>query len=188
MRIDVPDVYALAGEFFRWEIATAVAGAVMGINPFDQPDVEASKIETRKLTDDVERTGHLPAETPVVADASLRLFTDAFNAEVLSALADDASPAAWIRAQLDRLKAGDYLALLAYVPMTGPHEQALTRMRAAVRDRRRVATCVGFGPALPALDRAGLQGRPELRRLPANHLRRRRRICPCLARGTRSGS
>ena len=146
VRIDVPDVYALAGEFFRWEIATAVAGAVMGINPFDQPDVEASKIETRKLTDDVERTGHLPAETPVVADETLRLFTDPFNAELLSALADDASPAAWIRAQLDRLKAGDYLALLAYVPMTGPHEQALTRMRAAVRDGRHVATCVGFGP------------------------------------------
>ena len=146
VRIDVPDVYALAGEFFRWEIATAVAGAVMGINPFDQPDVEASKIETRKLTDDVEKTGHLPAETPIVADGSLRLFTDAFNAELLSALADDASPAAWIRAQLERLKAGDYLALLAYVPMTGPHEQALTRMRAAVRDRRHVATCVGFGP------------------------------------------
>ena len=146
LRIDVPDVYALAGEFFRWEIATAVAGAVMGINPFDQPDVEASKIETRKLTDDVEKTGHLPAETAVVADETLRLFTDPFNAELLSALADDASPAAWIRAQLDRLKAGDYLALLAYVPMTGPHEQALTRMRAAVRDRRHVATCVGFGP------------------------------------------
>ena len=146
VRIDVPDVYALAGEFFRWEIATAVAGAVMGINPFDQPDVEASKIETRKLTDDVEKTGHLPAEAPIVADSSLRLFTDAFNAELLSALADDASPAAWIRAQLDRLKAGDYLALLAYVPMTGPHEQALTRMRTAVRDRRHVATCVGFGP------------------------------------------
>ena len=146
VRIDVPDVYALAGEFFRWEIATAVAGAVMGINPFDQPDVEASKIETRKLTDDVEKTGHLPAETPIVADGSLRLFTDAFNAELLSALADDASPAAWIRAQLERLKAGDYLALLAYVPMTGPHEQALTRMRGVVRDRRHVATCVGFGP------------------------------------------
>ena len=146
VRIDVPDVYGLAGEFFRWEIATAVAGAVMGINPFDQPDVEASKIETRTLTDDVEKTGHLPAETPIVADATMRLFTDAFNAELLSALADDASPAAWIRAQLDRLKTGDYLALLAYVPMTDSHEQALTRMRVAVRDRRQVATCVGFGP------------------------------------------
>jgi len=146
VRIDVPDVYGLAGEFFRWEIATAVAGAIMRINPFDQPDVEASKIETRKLTDDVEKTGRLPAETPVVADAAIRLFTDAFNAELLSALAEDASPAAWIRAQLERLKAGDYLALLAYVPMTGPHEQVLTRMRKAVRDRRHVATCVGFGP------------------------------------------
>jgi transaldolase / glucose-6-phosphate isomerase len=146
VRIDVPDVYGLAGEFFRWEIATAVAGAIMRINPFDQPDVEASKIETRKLTDDVEKTGHLPAETPVVADAVMRLFTDAFNAELLSALAHDASPAAWIRAQLERLTAGDYLALLAYVPMTGPHEQALTRMRKTVRDRRQVATCAGFGP------------------------------------------
>ncbi len=146
VRIDVPDVYALAGEFFRWEIATAVAGAVMGINPFDQPDVEASKIETRKLTDDVEKTGYLPAETPVVADASLRVFTDAFNAEVLAAVADAASPAAWVRAHLDRLTTGDYLALLAYVPMTGPHEQSLTRMRAAVRNCRHVATCVGFGP------------------------------------------
>ena len=56
---------ALAGEFFRWEIATAVAGAVMGINPFDQPDVEASKIETRKLTAEFEKTGALPAGTPV---------------------------------------------------------------------------------------------------------------------------
>jgi transaldolase/glucose-6-phosphate isomerase len=94
----------------------------------------------------VEKTGQLPAETPIVADGSLRLFTDAFNAELLSALADAASPAAWIRAQLDRLKVGDYLALLAYVPMTAPHEQSLTRMRAKVRDRRHVATCVGFGP------------------------------------------
>ena len=146
VRVDVPDVYGLSGEFFRWEIATAVAGAIMRINPFDQPDVEASKIETRKLTDDVEKTGHLPAETPVVADAAMRLFTDPFNAELLSALAQDASPAAWIRAQLERLKAGDYLALLAYVPMTGPHEQVLTRMRKVVRDGRQVATCVGFGP------------------------------------------
>lgn len=146
VRLDVPDVYGLAGEFFRWEIATAVAGAVMGINPFDQPDVEASKIATRTLTDDVEKTGHLPAETPIVADATMGLFTDAFNAELLSALADDASPAAWVRAQLERLRSGDYLALLAYVPMTDAHEQALTRMRVAVRDRRHVATCVGFGP------------------------------------------
>jgi glucose-6-phosphate isomerase len=146
LRVDVADVHGLAAEFFRWEIATAVAGAVMRINPFDQPDVEASKIETRKLTDDVERTGALPEETPIVEDRALRLFTDDYNAEHLAALADDASPAAWIRAQVGRLVAGDYLALLAYLPMTPEHERTLTRIRTWVRDTHHVATCVGFGP------------------------------------------
>ena len=180
--IDVPDVYALAGEFFRWEIATAVAGAVMGINPFDQPDVEASKIETRKLTDDVEKTGHLPAETPSSRTARCALFTDAFNAELLSALADDASPAAWIRAQLERLEAGDYLALLAYVPMTGPHEQALT-----AHARGACATGVTSPPAL-ASDRASSTRPARLTRAaptPACSCRSRattRRICRCPAR------
>lgn len=145
VRVDVPEPYGLAGEFFRWEIATAVAGAVMGINPFDQPDVEASKIETRKLTDDAEATGALPAETPALSDAGLRLYTDAGNAAALRP-AGGTSAAGWIDAHLARLGAGDYLALLAYIPMTAAHEAALTRMRTAVRDRRRVATCVGFGP------------------------------------------
>lgn len=146
VRIDVPDVYGLAAEFFRWEFATAVAGAVLGINPFDQPDVEASKIETRKLTDDIEKHGHLPPEQPVIEDAGLRLFTDDVNAEQLAALADAATAAGWVKAHLARLAAGDYFALLAYIPMTPAHEQALTTMRARVRDARRVATCVGFGP------------------------------------------
>jgi transaldolase/glucose-6-phosphate isomerase len=146
LRVDVPEVYALAGEFFRWEIATAVAGAVMGINPFDQPDVEASKIETRKLTDDVEKTGQLPAETPVVVDSGMRLFTDLANSTALSETAGEAASAAWIGAHLRRLGAGDYLALLAYLPMTVAHEETLTRIRAVLRDRLHVATCVGFGP------------------------------------------
>jgi glucose-6-phosphate isomerase len=146
VRIDVPDVYGLAAEFFRWEFATAVAGAVMGINPFDQPDVEASKIETRKLTDDVEKTGRLPEESPVFADEGLTFFTDRENASALGVLAGEATAASWIRAHLGRLSAGDYLALLAYLPMTAAHERSLTRMRTIVRDARRVATAVGFGP------------------------------------------
>jgi hypothetical protein len=146
IRIDVPDVYGLAAEFFRWEIATAVAGAVMGINPFDQPDVEASKIETRKLTDDVEKTGRLPEESPVFSDEGLTFFTDRENAAALGALAGEATAASWIRAHLSRLSPNDYLALLAYIPMTTAHERALTRIRAVVRDARRVATAVGFGP------------------------------------------
>jgi transaldolase/glucose-6-phosphate isomerase len=146
LRIDVPEVYGLAAEFFRWEIATAVAGAVMGINPFDQPDVEASKIETRKLTDDVEKTGHLPGESPVFADEGLTFFTDRANATALGELAGEATGASWIRAHVSRLTPGDYLALLAYIPMTAAHERSLTRLRALVRDARRVATAVGFGP------------------------------------------
>lgn len=146
LRLEVGDVYALAGEFFRWEMATAVAGAVLRINPFDQPDVEASKIETRKLTDDVERTGRLPEESPAVDDEGLRLFADAANRAALSGAAGRDSAAGWVRAHLDRLAAGDYFALLAYLPMTAEHEAALTRIRTRVRDARKVATAVGFGP------------------------------------------
>ena len=146
LRVDVEDLYGLAAEFFRWEMATAVAGAVMGINPFDQPDVEASKTATRKLTADVERTGTLPAETPALIDAGVQLFTDAQNAAVLAEAASDPTAAAWLAAHLDRLPPGDYFALLAYVPMTPEHESVLTRMRTRVRDARHVATCLGFGP------------------------------------------
>jgi hypothetical protein len=146
VRLDVAEPYALAGEFFRWEIATAVAGAVMGINPFDQPDVEASKIETRKLTNDVEATGHLPAETPAIVDQGLRFFTDAANHEALASSATAPTASAWLAAHLSRLGTGDYFALLAYLPMTHAHEAVLSRLRHRVREHAGVATCLGFGP------------------------------------------
>jgi transaldolase / glucose-6-phosphate isomerase len=146
VRLDVAEPYALAGEFFRWEIATAVAGSVMGINPFDQPDVEASKIETRKLTNDYEATGSLPPETPAVIDRGLRLFTDKANHEALAARASAPTAPAWLTAHLSRLNQGDYFALLAYVPMTSAHEAVLSRLRHRVRDAAGVATCLGFGP------------------------------------------
>lgn len=146
LRVNVAEPLDLAGEFFRWEIATAVAGAIMGINPFDQPDVEASKVATRALTSDFEVRGVLPSETPVIEGQGLRLFTDEANAATIAAAADASTSAAWIAAHLDRLTAGDYFALLAYVPMTPAHEAILRQIRTRVRDRRRVATCVGFGP------------------------------------------
>lgn len=146
LRLDVADPLDLSGEFFRWEIATAVAGAIMGINPFDQPDVEASKVATRALTTDFEARGALPVETPAIEGQGLRLFTDEANASALAAAAGASTAAAWIAAHLDRLEAGDYFALLAYVPMTPAHEAILQRIRTRVRDRHRVATCVGFGP------------------------------------------
>jgi transaldolase / glucose-6-phosphate isomerase len=146
VRLDVADPYGLSGEFFRWEIATAVAGAVIGINPFNQPDVEASKIETRKLTTEYESTGHLAPEEPVIVDGGVALYTDPANQTALKEAATGPSAVEWIRAHLNRLKPGDYFAALAYLPMTPAHEAALSRTRHRVRDARHVATCLGFGP------------------------------------------
>jgi transaldolase / glucose-6-phosphate isomerase len=144
VRIDVPDPYQIAAEFFRWEFATAVTGAILGIDPFDQPDVEASKVVTRRLTDEFERTGRLPAETPFLEADGVRLFADPRNAAELAA--GGRTLAGVLRAHLGRIRPGDYAALLAYVEMTGAHEAALQAMRTRLRDRHRVATCVGFGP------------------------------------------
>src|SRR2546429_6562166 len=76
IRIAIDDPYDLGEEFFRWEFATAVAGSILGIHPFDQPDVEASKIATRKLTDEYEKTGALPSETPIFTAEGIEPFTD----------------------------------------------------------------------------------------------------------------
>ena len=142
IRLAVADRYDLGAEFFRWEVATAVAGSVLGINPFDQPDVEASKIETRKLTDAFEATGKLPPEAPILEADGLKFFTSPDNAAQLSGL----TASALLRSHLSRLGAGDYFALLAYIGMTADHEETLAEMRLAVRDNKRVATCLGFGP------------------------------------------
>ncbi len=147
VRIALADIYNLGQEMFRWEIATAVAGSVIGINAFNQPDVEASKVATRKLTTEYEKSGSLPAESPIHSEGGIALYTDEKNAAALaSAAGSDKSIAGYLRAHLGRLKAGDYFALLGYIQMNQPHEQALQKMRIAVRDKKRVATCLGFGP------------------------------------------
>jgi transaldolase/glucose-6-phosphate isomerase len=146
VRLDVAEPFGLAGEFFRWEIATAVAGSVMSINPFDQPDVEASKIATRKLTSEFESTGALSPESPALADDGMTLFTDAANADALKRAAGEPTAAAWLKAHLDRIGAQDYFAVLGYVAMTKAHEARLQNIRMRIRDARGVATCLGFGP------------------------------------------
>jgi len=147
VRISLSDVYDSGQEFFRWEIATAVAGSIIGINPFDQPDVEASKVATRSLTSAYEKDGSLPAETPLLEDGGIKLFTDPRNAEALAnAGGEDKSLAAFLRAHFNRIEDGDYLALLAYIPMNDANEARLQEMRHALRDRKHVATCLGFGP------------------------------------------
>ena len=136
IRIAMGDAYDLGREFFRWEFATAVAGAILGINPFNQPDVEASKIATKKLTSEFEATGSLPAEAPGIEEDGIKVF----GPVVGSTLADS------LRAHLNSIQVNDYFALLAYIEMNPEHEAALTAMRQRVRDAKRVATCLGFGP------------------------------------------
>ena len=147
VRISMGDLYNLGQEMFRWEIATAVAGSILGINPFNQPDVEASKIATRKLTSEYEKTGSLPADKPVLSAGAIELYTDERNAAALAkSAAGDRSLAGYLRAHLYQLTRGDYFALLAYVERNDAHEKTLQAIRKTVRDRKRVATCLGFGP------------------------------------------
>ena len=147
VRICVLDKYDLGQEFFRWEIATAVAGSIIGINCFNQPDVEASKIETRELTHQYEETGSLPAEMPILEDQGIKLFADEKHAGKLTiAAGKEKTLVSYLRAHLNMICPGDYAALLAYVEMSSANEQALQSTRLAIRDKKRAATCLGFGP------------------------------------------
>ena len=147
VRISVSDLYNLGQEFFRWEIATAVAGSILGINAFNQPDVEASKIETKKLTSEYETKGSLPVETPILEESGFSLFTDEKNAaDLVKAVGSDRTLANYLHAHLARLGAGDYFAVLAYIEMNEEQESLLQSLRMPVRDRKHVATCLGFGP------------------------------------------
>jgi transaldolase/glucose-6-phosphate isomerase len=144
VRIIVNDPMQLGQEFFRWEMATAVAGSIIGINPFDQPDVEASKVKTRELTSAYEQTGSLPPEKPFASFEGIELFADPRNEGDLKPKAT--SLVAALKAHLDRAKAGDYVAMLAYIDRTPAHIEAMQKMRHSVRDTKKLATCLGFGP------------------------------------------
>jgi transaldolase/glucose-6-phosphate isomerase len=146
VRIKVDDPYDVGEEFFRWEFATAVAGSILGINPFNQPDVEASKVAARKLTDEYEKSGALPREAPIFTENGIKLFTDENNAAALVDAGSAPTLSEYLRAHLDRLKEGDYFALLAYLEINDAHERMLQQIRLAVRDAKRVATCLQFGP------------------------------------------
>ena len=145
-RITLTNRMNLFQEFFRWEIATAVAGAVIGVDPFDQPDVEAAKIKTRALTDAYEATGAGAEETSFFRDGHIALFSDAANTQALRAAVKTPGLAAYLAAHFDRAGAGDYIGLLAYLDRTEAHTAALTAVRARLRDRLKAATVTGFGP------------------------------------------
>jgi transaldolase/glucose-6-phosphate isomerase len=133
-------------EFFRFEMATAVAGAILGINPFDQPDVEAAKVKTRELTGAFEKSGKLPDEKPIVSTDDVAIYTDSKNSDALRKAGANGDLGSWLKAHFSRVKSHDYVALLAYIDHNEAHIDTLQHARLAIRDRRRVATCAEFGP------------------------------------------
>ena len=147
IRIELETLYHISQEFFRWEFATAVAGSVMKINPFNQPDVESAKIEARKITDQYEQTGSLPDETPFYQEEGIALFSNEANAVELNVLAgENPSLAAFLGAHVSRIRAKDYFGLLGYVEMNSENEKQLQAIRENVLDKTLAATCLGFGP------------------------------------------
>jgi len=146
VKIGLDSIENLGQEFFRWEFATAVAGALMRINPFNQPDVESAKIEARKITDEYEQTGALPSEATFFESDGIAFFSsDEYAAKLFDAV-DVKTSESILNAHFDQINVGDYFALLAYVEMNAVNESLLQTIREKVLRVHRVATCLGFGP------------------------------------------
>jgi transaldolase/glucose-6-phosphate isomerase len=147
VRISIADVHDIGQEFFRWEIAVAVACSILEVNAFNQPDVEASKAGAKELTEAYEKSGVMPKESSFCRYGTLELFADDRNRSDLDrATGSDKTLQGYLNAHLGLLRPGDYFALLAYIERSQSHDDQLQSIRRAVRGKRRVATCLGFGP------------------------------------------
>ena len=134
--LQLDDHYDLAAQFFLWEMATAVAGALLAINPFDQPDVEAAKVQARQMVAAYHAAGRLPAEEPALRADGLELY----------GAVSGSTPAQVLAGFIDAAPAASYLTIQAYVPPTPETDAALQGLRRAVRARTRLATTSGYGP------------------------------------------
>jgi glucose-6-phosphate isomerase len=147
VRIVLQDKMNLGQEYFRWEFATAVAGSIMRINTFNQPDVEAAKIEAKKLTAEYKKEGKLPDEKPFYEADGIKLFTDDKNVRELNeAVHEGKTLGVYLKSHIDRIQKGDYFALLAYIENNQENEELLQKLRHRVLLEKHVATCLGFGP------------------------------------------
>ena len=147
VEIVLEDKMNLGQEFFRWEFATAIAGAIMEINPFNQPDVESAKIEAKKLTEEFEKTGELPKEESFFTENGIELFTSEEYAESLSKFVEgDKSLEKYLAAHLAHLQENDYFAVLAYIERDTDNIELVQKLREKVFAEKLVATAAGFGP------------------------------------------
>jgi transaldolase/glucose-6-phosphate isomerase len=143
IRIDVADLMNLGQEFFLWEMATAVAGAMLGINAFDQPNVQESKDYTKAHLETFKKEGSLAESTPLRVDGDIQIFADEANQEALKGRStlDDL-----VAAHVTRLQPGDYFAMNAYVERTDAVHEIFGRIRTKIRETKQVATTLGYGP------------------------------------------
>nr|MBA3242641.1 bifunctional transaldolase/phosoglucose isomerase [Acidobacteriota bacterium] len=136
------DLSDLGEEFFLWEIATAFAGWRLGINPFDQPNVQESKDATKELLEAFKREGKLQEQTTLVSEGGLTIYADSSPVAALPS----GSALEALKAHLARAGAGDYIAMLNYIEETPEHEQLIQHIRTHLRDATRCATTTGYGP------------------------------------------
>jgi transaldolase/glucose-6-phosphate isomerase len=148
IRLHLSEIMQLSAQCFLWEIATAVAGSVIGINPFNQPDVEEAKVRALQLTKEYQQTGKIFQPTPFFSEKEIQLFSDEINTRNICLLVanNTASIEHYIKAHLSRVKPGDYVDLSAFIEMSAENINLLQQSRALIRDKLKVATCLGFGP------------------------------------------
>jgi len=138
------DAYALGREFLRWEITTAVAGAVLRINPFDEPNVQESKDNTRIVLDHYLRAGELPGGEPVAVDNGVALYLTGDMHSQLVGVGDEVHEI--VAAHVSQASPPKYVAIMAFITPSEEHDRLLTRLRKTIRDATRAATTVGYGP------------------------------------------
>ncbi len=142
LRFLLPDPIDLGGEFVRWEVATAMAGIVLGVNPFDEPNVTESKENTARVLEELHHNGRFPAEVPLATGNGIAVYGDT----ALRLTAGEGSLVGELRRHLDRAHPGGYLAIGAFVAPTASRAAAIDRIRARLRDATGLATTGGFGP------------------------------------------
>jgi len=143
VRINMKDIYDLGGEFFRWEMAIAIAGMIIGIHPFNQPNVEAAKILARKMIAEYQKKGKLPQIKPTLEDQGITVYSDFKTDSIHHALSKFLRLA---KKGKNESKGRSYVTLQAYVKPSGETYDALQKLRKKILTKYRLATTSGFGP------------------------------------------
>lgn len=138
IHVEVSDAYHLGSQILWWELATAVAGYRLAINPFDQPNVEAAKVLGREVVAAYSKSGSLPSQTPILTEGAISVFTES---KIAAKNVEEA-----VTQFLAQGKPGAYIAFQAYVQPTAETDTALEHIRTHLRDNLKLATTVGYGP------------------------------------------